>query len=489
MECKYHPDTNASWFCEHCDVAFCNSCLSDKTGMGTPKCILCRRHVHSLGIKDSITPFWYKLGHFFIFPMSTSLFLLAIFSALLFGFLFDPFALVSRYVRSPISTLFFFVPIYFVWTAFLTNMCFSVMEYTSHGNLDSPSFSKLTSLRNGTAFLKLTGVYIFMFLALMKATAFHPVIFFALLLFFIVALPAINMILCMDKSFFSAINPARIARVMSDIGPAYIILFGLLLLFYFSTWYATSFMVENSSIRIGFALSHFVSLYIHFAMYHMFGYVIYQYHHELNYSVHRHTLQSNLQKHGRGNSRQNTSASGSSAQGLVGEAQVFIQEGRYEEAEAALIDAVKQDPFNEQIYEMLYRLYQIQGNNVRYIQLCEKHLKHLYERKSHNLMRMHYLKALEIKPDFVPSEPEIIHYLITSLNRQSDVKPALVLLNALRRNYIEYPGLAEACFTFGKTLTERLGKREDAAKIIRWGLNVAHGELKNSMQSYLNHLV
>ncbi len=487
MDCKYHPDTSASWYCGHCDVAFCMSCVPEIAAQDIPKCSLCRRYLEPLGIKDSITPFWFKLGHFFAYPFSTFIFLLSVISALIFGFVLDPVSLVTKFMVSPFSTTLIYGPLFLIWGAFITNMYFAVMEYTAYGNLDSPDYKKLLSMKNGAAFLKLFLLWMVMTFVIYKAIQFSVVLAIGLGLFFLIAYPAMNMILCMDKSLISALNPARIANVMVSIGGSYLILVGLMLMFSVTSNYGSAFFIENSSYSFGLAMSYYFGLYISFAMYHMFGYVIYQYHYELDFSVHRHRLHENVKVHGLAKAKSDNSGASSAAAGLV-EAQVFIQEGRYEEAEASLVSALKQDDSNEHIYELLYKLFKLQGKDKLYVSLCEKHLKRLFHKRSHNLMRMHYLNALSIKPDYIPKDPEIVHYLIKALNRKADVKPALALLNYLRREHVDFKGLADACFCFGKLLTEKLDKRQDAAKIIRWGLNVADDKLKPTMQNYLKHL-
>lgn len=476
MECKYHPDTSASWYCQRCDVPFCMDCMPDTSD--TPRCTLCRSYLTPLGISDSIAPFWIKLGHFFVYPLALPLLITSIVASLLFAYFFNPekVSLIS-------------IPFFIFWAVFLTKVMFSVMEYTAYGNLDAPDWKKMMSLENGWMFLKLLAMMLIIGFGLYKLASFSLILTIALALFFVVAYPAMNMILCMDKSMWSALNPARILYVMAAIGGAYWTLFGIMVMFYLTIGFGNDYLLENLPLSIGLPLTQFFSLYVSFAMYHMFGYVIYQYHFELDFSVHRQTLHKNVKSHGKHTSELSHVEAKAERLSTITEAEIFIQEGRYKEAEALLIDALKKDEHHNDIYDLLYKLFALQGKSELMAKLCEKHLGILMAERSGNLMRMHYTNTVKHEPEFIPKDPKVIHQLIKLLNRKDDARQGLKLLNYLKKHHTDYEGLADACFVFGKYLTEKLNKRVEAAKIIRWGINVANDELKSEMQNYVRLLV
>ncbi|HIO13310.1 MAG TPA: hypothetical protein EYN13_07145 [Methylococcales bacterium] len=478
MDCKYHPDTKASWHCNGCDVAFCIDCVPEDARSSTPKCSLCRRYLTPMGISESITPFWFKLGHFFAYPFAPPLLIVATAFSLLFAYFFNP---------DNISLM--AIPFWLIATGFITKVFFSIMEYTAYGNLDSPNWKKMMSTDNGWMFLKLLAMMVILIVVIYKLASVSMILSVGVAVFFFLAYPAMNIILCMDKSMWSALNPARILYVMSAIGGGYWILFGLIIMFGLSMSFGMSFLAGYIDQSVAVPLSQFFSLYLSFAMYHMFGYVIYQYHFELDFSVHRQNLYKNIRAHGKHTSEvMDDTAKAVKSSGLT-EAEIFIQEGRYEEAEASLIDALKQDDSDNQVYELLYKLFALQGNISYMVKLCEKHLKKLSESRSSNLMRIHYLNTLQHQADYCPKDPKVAHQLIKALNRKEDAKPALQLLNHLKKHHIDYDGLADACFTFAKMLTEKLNKRQEAAKIIRWGMNVANEQQKEAMGNYLRLLV
>ncbi len=368
-------------------------------------------------------------------------------------------------------------------------VCFSLMEYTAYGNLDAPNWSKMMSTENGWVFLKLVGMAVIIFFGLMKLAEFSAVLTIAVSLFLFVAYPAMNMILCMDKSMWSALNPARIIYVMTSVGGSYWILFGLMILFSLTSSFGSDFLAAQLSPKIGLPLALFFTLYVSFSMYHMFGYVIYQYHHELDFSVHRHTIHENIRTHGKHTSElaENKKIPDNKSGGVT-EAEIFVQEGRYEDAERMLRECIQHDADDFRAYELLYRLFALKGEYALMGKLCDKHLERLMAHRSANHVRMAYLEVIKTVPEYIPQDPAICHQMIKILNRKDELKVSLKLLNHLRKEYIDYPGLADACFVFGKYLVEKANRREDAAKIIKWGINLAKGELKVAMNNYLKLL-
>ncbi|MCO7226390.1 B-box zinc finger protein [Pleionea sp. CnH1-48] len=474
LKCKYHPDASASWYCGRCDVPFCMSCVPENKKHHTPRCTLCRNDLELLGIRDVITPFWFKLGHFFFYPFHTTLLTFNIIMTVLF-------MLIPDFLFAPVIQL--------LWLAYLVKVGFAVMEYTASGHLDVVEWKKITAINTNSAFLKLMIVYLIMGLVLWKISAYSNVLAIITGIFFILGYPATNIILCIDRSILRAVNPLRIIHIMLSIGGSYWILFLLLLLLNTSLFYGIELIDSNLSSLVSDPLLIFFLIYVSLVTFRMFGYVIYQYHFELDFSVHRDSLHQNIRSHGRHTSELMDEQQELNEQsGGVTEAEICIQEGRYAEAESLLRQAIEEDVQDKQAYDLLYKLYQLQGKTKSYTSLALQHLDALATRNALPQMREVFLKAQGVDSGFVPKHPKIIHLLIRSLSKKDDVKLCYALMNHLKKHYIDYPGLADACFTCAKLITEKLNRREEAAKIIRWALNVAKGDLKTTMEGYLKLL-
>ena len=68
MNCKYHTQDKAQWYCHQCDISFCVNCCDINPREIAPRCLLCRTHLESYGVSDKVTPFWNKLSEFNKYP-------------------------------------------------------------------------------------------------------------------------------------------------------------------------------------------------------------------------------------------------------------------------------------------------------------------------------------------------------------------------------------------------------------------------------------
>ncbi len=476
MECKYHPQQQASWYCGRCDIGICMDCVPNNKNNMEPKCTLCRGYLQPVGISDSITPFWLKIGHFFAYPFALPLFIIAVLSSV-----------VAMIMPPAVDFRFYQIPLAIGWAAFLMKVLFSVMEYSAYGNLDKVDWNKMMATKNGWMFVKMLLLFAIAFFAIYKAAEFSSILGIALFVFLLVSFPAINIILCMDKSIIAALNPARILYVMSAIGGAYWILLVLIAMFYLTIGFGEDFLARYITPEISIPLADFFYAFVSIAMYHMYGYVIYQYHFELDWSVDRYSLHDNYKSHGKNTSLSSGSSNDktqSSSGGLI-EAQILVQEGRYESAEAALVELLKHEEYDPEVYEMLMRLFELQGKPDKSTKVAIKELPILLERKEFSKYRLRFSQIIEKQPEYRPETPEETFTLLKLFNRKQDAQTALLLLNHLKNNFIDFPNLAEACFIFGKYLLEKHNNKAKATQIITWGLNLASNDLKDEMNQYL----
>ncbi|WMS88516.1 hypothetical protein [Pleionea litopenaei] len=478
MDCKYHPSVNATWYCSKCDVAFCVDCVPSTEQGSFVRCSLCRTYLEPLGISQSVTPFWLNLGQFFLYPLNLPMMLLVFGLSLVYSMFIVSFGL------SLVSLL-----LHLVWFAIVYRISFSIMELSAHGEQKFSHLGKLLATRNGWSYIKLLCATALIGFLVYKALMWSLILGVLLTLLFIFAYPAVNIILCVDRSLFSAANPFRMIEVIYSIGWSYAIVFIFVVLFSLSTSFSMDLMTSIFPGKLAILMTNMFFLYFTFTMYKMLGYVVFQYHYELGFSVNRSQINQNVKTHGKSSA---TKSSGSEASvvgknGII-EAQVFIQEGRYEDAEQVLRQALSAEPKNNQIYELLYKLFALVGKHDLMVKLCEKQLPLLVEQKAKNLIKISYFKVLEYNPEYFPSDPKVIDYLITCMDRKDEVKQAYRLFRFLKEHHIDYPSMASLSFYLAKLFAEKLNRRSDAAKLISWGINLADGDLKTSMKQYLSHL-
>jgi len=267
--CKYHPQESANWRCNHCEVYFCINCIPNHQQEIIPKCTLCRHQLSSLSIAEHIPPFWEKFGWFFSFPFKKSAMIVMLMYALI----------VSLLPEGKIGMV-IFVLMLFPLSEFL----FELMEQVANGEELNPSSQKLFSTENKGMFTKLLLTYIFIAILLNKTIAiFGEGIGYSIAAFFVLGMPASFIILMMEKTVFSMINPAKISYIIKLFGWAYLLLYliaiaSITMSLHFSLLASgTSFLAE--------LLVNILSIYFVIVLFTMMGYLVFQHHYELNYNV------------------------------------------------------------------------------------------------------------------------------------------------------------------------------------------------------------
>ncbi|MED5432248.1 MAG: B-box zinc finger protein [Pseudomonadota bacterium] len=68
--CKYHPGTEALWYCDHDGLTLCQACVDGQDdNLREARCLLCNRQLASSGQAQS-GPLWGQLDHYFRYPLS-----------------------------------------------------------------------------------------------------------------------------------------------------------------------------------------------------------------------------------------------------------------------------------------------------------------------------------------------------------------------------------------------------------------------------------
>ena len=284
VTCKYHTQTPARWRCDSCQINFCLSCIKT-IGHRQPDCPVCKRELTSLGSANLIKPFWARLREFFLYPLHfaplTVLLLLSLIAFLLvqvpgWGYRMD-----FLFWRIP-RNLLYALPFVFVFLKYAQ----SVLEATAHGHLKPKPLSGEQLTENGMIVIKM----------LMLLLVFNLLEFTALDLFdrvgknimgFVLAFatPAAIMVLAMEDSLFSALNPSTVGSVILRIGTPYIILFVLFYLLQIARDTMIGLLAGMLNPSLGATIFVFVSMYFYLIMFNMMGYLLYQHHEELGFGI------------------------------------------------------------------------------------------------------------------------------------------------------------------------------------------------------------
>lgn len=263
--CKYHRQEPAWWACPACKLNLCPRCVkAPSRGIDERHCPVCKGVLQSVGMGNVIPPFWECIPKFFAYP------------ARLENFLFIAFLSLASFVALvPVVGIF----IYGLILLALLNYAYVVLEHTAMGNLDPPIFRDKSSR-------SLPGKQNVIFVLMAIGVGICGAVFgkaggFAAYLAANFAVPASVMALAVSGSLAFAANPLNLARLIGGIGWPYALLFFFLLILSGGAGMSVGFLSPWLPLPALLAAGTFALGYFLFAMFHMMGYAVYQYHEAL----------------------------------------------------------------------------------------------------------------------------------------------------------------------------------------------------------------
>lgn len=275
--CSSHPTQAAWWRCPSCKKALCPKCIVQRKGgtLGNESfyfCPRCNVAVEQLDASNLIDPFWKRLHKFFLYPFSSPESI-----GLIFG---------CAFLSAMLPGLFAFIP----W-AIMVKFAYESLRYTSEGKFSPPKLSSDVLSENFAIVGKqilLFGVLFFVFGVLASQRSLVLLVLYGVCV--VLCLPAMVIILAINDNLLHALNPVYFIGMATRIGWSYLLMFFFLFLLY------------SAPSALGYAvIQHLPDVFRSFfwtaaenyytlVSYHMMGYVILQYHEQLNYAIDMDTL-------------------------------------------------------------------------------------------------------------------------------------------------------------------------------------------------------
>lgn len=324
--CYFHPKRLARWFCPTCEKPLCRECVKDSDvqigGMFTSGCATCGGHVESLGSGNDIVPFWQRLPKFFLYPFKLQP-LVLIFIVSLLG---------AHYKDSGIMQL--------IFIAFVIKYSFAVLKTTAEGDFVNPPPLLYSTFSHAVrSYFKLVFLFVLLSFAYVIVISLHDELIEAVfVLGLIYFLPAMLILLAKTNSLFTAVNPREFIHIGWHTKKSYLIMYFLIILlmggpFTIERWFNGIFF---DFAEVNYFFTTAMNSYFLIVIFYLMGYVIFQHHKELGFSVSFdvHDGYSNDSTAGRGigKSRKNNSVEASVNQKIEN----LIKIGRYDEAIALM---------------------------------------------------------------------------------------------------------------------------------------------------------
>jgi len=266
MKCKFHPLELAKNYCEFCDAAYCEAC-SDEAAAGVVRsranraehnCFVCSKALEPIESSELIPPFWGRLPEVYRYPLNTQ----AIITLIVVSF-------VSAFLGN--AVLFLIIPF-----AAMILYSFACLRETATGSLEAPGIE--VCFENSAAPL----VYVVIAFVVLGYGTYKVFEYFGLgfglmaSAFFILATPAIVIIIAVEEKLLPALNPGELFSVMRATGISYFVMLLFIIIMTSSVYALVAFFGGEANTFIANFFQSLISNYYTVVTFHIMGYLVYQ---------------------------------------------------------------------------------------------------------------------------------------------------------------------------------------------------------------------
>ena len=468
--CKYHPNIPARRHCTHCDVDFCAHCAQPKEkGSDIYLCPLCQEKLEPISLSNLIVPFSERLPKFFTYPANSD--------SLVYTGALSVASIVALFPHK------FFRLAFLLIMLAMINYAFKCLNHTARGHLSAPgvlvNYDADTNLAR-----KQIGLFFVLF-GLVGLSGYFIGLEMGIIIGLLVLLciPAAIMILAVESRFMAAINPFKWLTLIKTVGASYFQLYGFLLL---ASLISGGFQTLLSSVISPYIViipSMFISAYFTVVMYHMMGYIIYQYHEELGFEcvkgedTERASLDESMLK--------------KAADPFSQEIKILIDAQQWEQAKHMVKKALAREPapkLDEQYHQLL-----VQTQDTKLLlKHGEAYITSLLGEGKKNLAKAMnvYVNCVKANPNYFYPNAEAAYNMAEVAVRWNKTDAALLMLNKFIQRYPDnlllYP---QAYFLAAKTLAEKKQQTGQAKKILSSVIKqFPQHELVPEVEIYLKNL-
>ncbi len=393
-------------------------------------------------VEPRITPYWHRMPSYFAYPLRRpALDLLLITVALGLFSVFVPYGLLAG--AASLAMLFI-----------LAKYGYESLHCTAAGDTDPPPLSEALTGEGYVLPLKQFAVLVALILLAVFAWRLGGVWLGGVAVLTITLLfPASVILLGVERSFLTAVNPLRLLGVATAIGWPYLGLFGLLLCVQIASGTSIALvdrlMPGESGLAINLGAGMFLGNYFTLMAFHMLGYVVYQYHENLGYS-----------------------AFAPEAEGIEGELTLFhelVEKQQYQAALAELRDVMHRYPEEAAtLANRMLQLARLSGDSDTLVReggaAIGERLKAGRAGEAADL----YLECRQARPGFLPLRAEHHEPIARELRARGRTREALELLNGMHQRFPDSPHVPGAYVLAARLFLDDGGKPAQAERILRF---------------------
>jgi tetratricopeptide (TPR) repeat protein len=441
-DCDYHPGDPAKWHCGECQIHFCSRCMPDADQRKQHAlCPKCNRAMRYLGAATEVVPFWNRIGAFFRYPFHTDPLLVIAICTLV------PLVITGNIVGLIVSL---------VLVLALLKYTYAVIRHTADGHMKPPPVSVAFS---GTGFdIVILQLLVFILMGALVSAAMMvggPVLMLVALALVVLALPASVMVLAMEHSVAAAVNPMNLAVLISRIGSPYFLLYGYLILLSIASGAAQEFAFNHFAPQVANILAGFLNSTFTLMLFHMLGYLLFQYQEELGFAS-DHQDEESL---GELQSRDRTHR-------FDADIDMNLKDGNYDRVQSMLKDSLKRDPSNAHRLEQLHALLTARDDHQELYRYHPRLLTMLADKNDGESLASLLSTIEQTEPGFRLNDPELALHCARTLYHRGQFKPVLKLLQDFHKRFPESECLPHAYLVVAQALANGLGQWEKATAFL-----------------------
>jgi tetratricopeptide (TPR) repeat protein len=394
-----------------------------------------------LGAATEAVPFWNRIGAFFRYPFHTDPMLVIAICTLV------PLLITGNIVGLIVSLLLVLA---------LLKYTYAVIRHTAEGHMKPPP---LAVAFTGSGFdIVILQLLVFILMGALVSAALMlggPVLMLVVLAMVVLALPASVMVLAMEHSVAAAVNPMNLAVLIARIGSPYFLLYGYLILLSVASGAAQEFAFNHFAPHLANILAGFLNSTFTLMLFHMLGYLLFQYQEELGFASDHQDEESPAQMQGRDRIRR-----------FDADIDMNLKDGNYDRVESMLKENLKRDPTSAHRLEQLRSLLTARDDRQELYRYHPRLLAMLADRNDGDTMASLLATIESIEPGFRMDDPELALHCAKTLYNRGQFRPALKLLQDFHKRFPDSECLPQAYLTVAKALANGLGQWEKATAFL-----------------------
>lgn len=384
---------------------------------------------------DPIVPFWNRLREISLYPLRGD-------ALMTIGLL----AFCRLFTLLPVAGWMIGIAI---WVG-VYKYGFEVLRASANGRLDPPVGSMNVDEELGWSALRLQAGFVA--LNVLAFVFLGPVVGIAASILLAFGFPGAIMSLAIDENVLHALNPATWLSVMARLGWPYFIAVLLCLLINASMSNVQAMLLPFLPFFVAIVVFYFVAHYAVVATFHLMGYLIYQYHDELGY-----TVEAPLKLR---------TAAADPDQDLLDQGAALVRDGKPDAATELLREQLRTRGGSDGVHTQYRKLLRLANARDELLRHGREYLSILVaqdkEKQAVELAR----ECCELDPAFAPAQPEEITRIAHKAAQLGQPQLVVRLLSGFHKRFPKSRDIPKNYLLVAKLLNERLGKDAEAQALL-----------------------